>query len=898
MSRKVKAVQEKKSSPQLDHDDSVTTTNSIVPSSSSIAAKVMILFTESQYSHTSHHLNLQKLSTLTKKYLRKPMELTELTSIIQSCYDKILSFGSNQKDNLILVKNLMSFYISYLRHLLLLSSHSDLEEIPSSSLFAQHMDYLLRRMDSLDKIVRFRSCQTFAFFFNSETAHDDEIEIDCDLLEQIEKKLLTRLTDKDLTVRKWAIYALKGFQKPEISNDPILLEYLRLIETDVSKDVRSAVIECLCLCSQSLPSFLSRLSDVQSDLRIQTIQKMILEIDIRHLTSQQISHFVTHSLCDRHAEVSEVAFQLILKWIQKLDVNPPKLFKLMNLKSYHREAEYVGWRILSELSSSSPQSSQYLAMLKTNTDAIFTSHLISWNTVTFIELSPSQLLWILCRCSYLSSSSSSSSSPSPAYDLHDLYLPDIVILCRLLEEGIIALQVGYSGLGGESSQAIIMNYERNMEYLLRILSHVDSHHDHVGSHELYQLCERVLLDTSSHTLELFIPLVMKLFFQLTEVLSLDYEMKIQELLCMVQDVWREREQGEGVGMAAEGKREGEMEGEDDEEHDILIKLKSLQILVEILQHEVSIASTVSSSSTTTSLSRYDSILPILLNSLPMPYSDLRFYSLKCLGLLCVASLEFSRKYLNLFLEIVNTSQEDDAIRCRAMEGLCDMIRIHTSKKLCSSDDMTIINLMKRLIQSKNSQVANTTMISSVKLLLTEGCLMQSKEELFTQLVIQFFTKLQSNRSSRESHSGGGGEEEDDETQEGLGEEEDSDEDEQEENGFDSSLDMKKGSTEYANQFLTLFFDSYCAIGDPSRVEMIYASIPLVVIEFCRLLKNDEIDPAVVSLAKVSYTSPYLPSSPPSPSTRSWIISSSGRTLSFRSCLLSSSINLSTLTKLS
>jgi hypothetical protein len=69
----------------------------------------------------------------------------------------------------------------------------------------------------------------------------------------------------------------------------------------------------------------------------------------------------------------------------------------------------------------------------------------------------------------------------------------------------------------------------------------------------------------------------------------------------------------------------------------------------------------------------------------MPYSDLRFYALKCLGLLCVSSIPYSRTYLNLLIEIVNTTQEEEAIRSQALESLADLIRIHTTQNLlCTS----------------------------------------------------------------------------------------------------------------------------------------------------------------------------------------------------------------------
>jgi hypothetical protein len=59
-------------------------------------------------------------------------------------------------------------------------------------------------------------------------------------------------------------------------------------------------------------------------------------------------------------------------------------------------------------------------------------------------------------------------------------------------------------------------------------------HDPVGSQELCQLCETILLD-SSHTLELFIPLIVKLYFKLIALVSsVEYEGKVQGLLNLIQ----------------------------------------------------------------------------------------------------------------------------------------------------------------------------------------------------------------------------------------------------------------------------------------------------------------------------------------------------------------------------
>jgi hypothetical protein len=809
--------------------------------------KIIDIFTNSQHSESTHRNGVLKLLKLSKSTADGSSKSISPQHLIQSCFDKILSYS--KKD--IVAENVMRFYSLFVSQQLITPTDTT-TSARHHELFTEHIHYLLSRSESLDKVVRYRSCQTFTTIFSFLT--NDEIEIDNLLLEEIESKLSSRLYDKCPLVRVWAIHALKGFQKPDDSSSSpsILSEFIHLMETDSSKDVRLTTIECLCLCSQSLSPLLTRLCDVKSEIRLKALERMIEAVDIRHLTSKQIVYFIQHTLCDREKSVSEKAFELILKWLHKLDKNIPKLLKLINLKLNSREAEYVGWRILSELSSSST----YLSILSTNMDTILSSYLITWNTVSFIELTSSQLLWILCRCQHLHTSSSSSSPSSQTHEASEMYLPDTVILCRLIEEGTIALRVGYSGVGGDSSQAIILNYELNMEYLFRLLDYVDYPHDPVGSQELCQLCETILLD-SSHTLELFIPLIVKLYFKLIALVSsVEYEGKVQGLLNLIQQIWRSGE-GVRVGRSQEEKEdEDEQSPEEQEEDVILLKLKSLQILIEILQHEVSLASMISSSSTTESLSRYDSILPLLLTSLQMPYSDLRFYALKCLGLLCVSSIQYSRTYLNLLIEIVNTTQEEEAIRSQALESLADLIRIHTIQNLlCTSlspqqgGDMTtstsatvLMNLFMRLVQSNDCQLANVAIISSAKLLLTTGCLSQSQGELFSQLVIQFFTKLRPNQTSGESESGGGDEDEDEEGQ-AL---------EEDDRGGGEEGDAKKGSFEYTNQFLTLFFDTYCSVGDASHVEIISSAIPPLVIEFCRMVKNEEIEiSSSISLIKVS-----------------------------------------------
>ena len=218
-----------------------------------IKNKVIEIFNECQINESIHNNLIIKLYHLLQKNNH------QINEIIQQCYNKILSF--NKKE--INIEKILNFYSLFCKYLII--NQRNEEE------FIININYLLSKTQSLNKTIRGKSCQTISTIF---TLINEEIEIDINLWDTICLKLLPRLRDKYSIVRVWAIKSLKDFQKPSEINDLVIVEYLRLLESDPSKEVRLAVIESLCLCPHTLNSLLNRLKDIKSEVRLKTIEQM------------------------------------------------------------------------------------------------------------------------------------------------------------------------------------------------------------------------------------------------------------------------------------------------------------------------------------------------------------------------------------------------------------------------------------------------------------------------------------------------------------------------------------------------------------------------------------------------------------------------------------------------
>ena len=221
--------------------------------------------------------------------------------------------------------------------------------------------HLLQRMVPLttarDKAVRFRACQLTAKLLNS---LGEDAEVSEELYEEILQAMLARLNDKVPVVRVHAVAAVARLQDPTDSADPVTAEYMRLISSDTSKEVRKAVLANLGVSALTLPHILERLRDVKDDVRKYTYSVVAIKIDVKALKIEQ-RVLLIGGLQDRCEAVRKACVHMMVsKWLPRCDNNPINLLKLLDVELHPEQAERAVRAILGEGGIKSSASAAFL----------------------------------------------------------------------------------------------------------------------------------------------------------------------------------------------------------------------------------------------------------------------------------------------------------------------------------------------------------------------------------------------------------------------------------------------------------------------------------------------------------------------------------------------------------
>jgi condensin complex subunit 3 len=209
--------------------------------------------------------------------------------------------------------------------------------------------HLLERMVPLtaarDKAVRFRACQLTAKLLNS---LGEDAEVSEELYEKVLKAMLERLNDKVPVVRVHAVAAVARLQDPTDASDPVTAEYIRLVSSDTSKEVRKAVMANMGVSTLTLPQILERLRDVKDDVRKYTYSVVAIKIDVKALQITQ-RVMLLGGLQDRCEAVRKACIHMMVsKWLPRCDNNPIKLLKLLDVEIHPEPAERALRAILGE----------------------------------------------------------------------------------------------------------------------------------------------------------------------------------------------------------------------------------------------------------------------------------------------------------------------------------------------------------------------------------------------------------------------------------------------------------------------------------------------------------------------------------------------------------------------
>lgn len=698
------------------------------------------VFDEAQKSQKIHKVSVQKLQKLLTGDRAR-----EAFMVICQCYDKVLSFSKKEAAAELTVK----FFVT-----LVATSTEDV--------FMSFVNYLLQRSNSLDKVVRFRSCQTISCIFKE---FPEESEIDNVLWDTLSDTLLPRLRDKCPNVRMWSLKALKDLQDPCNPDDPILQEFIRMIKSDTSKDVRIAAIECTLPSKYSLSHIIDRLGDVKVEVRTTATQKLLDMVEINHLTQKQRGTVIKYALNDREESVREKALELVVKWLHSpaVDNSVPKLLYMIGLVGNAAESELTGWSLI----EASTQNKQFNVTVS-GVDKIVTvndfveNDIMYWQR-SFTGIPPAELLWTLLRCDFYFKSL----SPDRYLERVENFLPDTVVLCELLREG-------HSLLRDEDCPQL---YELSMELLLRITAFVDTS-DIAGSKELIKTCKSMVKDLKF--LETLVEPVLTACCKAMNAVLDDVGESMAEL---AQELWPSVFDAEA--------------SEDDpfkpKNPDIdLAQLRSLQVAAWTIQNQ-----TATKKSSLVGSSPLEVFIPMVLQSLQQPIKELRSAALRCLGLLGISSEKHCESFAGIVLQVASANQEDSFIRCQAIESLTDMAMVH-SEQLISEDNL--VTLLTRMVDCGTPLIQRISAEASAKLLFS-GRIVKSPA-LFARLVRIYFSPIESDDAESEGYSNFS-------------------------NPQSKKCETTKGSEAYLDQLLSIFFPAFFSAGG-ERADIVVDSINFLI----------------------------------------------------------------------
>jgi condensin complex subunit 3 len=238
-----------------------------------------------------------------------------------------------------------------------LASFSNDKYQADSELGVELLQRLMPLTSARDKAVRFRACQLTARLLNS---LGEDAEVSEELYEEILKSMLERLNDKVPVVRMNAIAAVARLQDPTDEADPVIAEYMRLVSSDTSKEVRKAVLSNLGVSALTLPHILERLRDVKDDVRKFTYAVVAIKIDVKALQIAQ-RVLLIGGLQDRCEQVRKSCMKMLLEhWLPRCDNNPIKVLKMLAVEHNPEAAERALRAILGDEGTKSSSSAAFL----------------------------------------------------------------------------------------------------------------------------------------------------------------------------------------------------------------------------------------------------------------------------------------------------------------------------------------------------------------------------------------------------------------------------------------------------------------------------------------------------------------------------------------------------------
>lgn len=209
---------------------------------------------------------------------------------------------------------------------------------------------------------------------------------------------------------------------------------------------------------------------IQTSLRLYSFIKTLLNLKKQNLDAPSKALIVQFGLSDRDNNVKNACKTLILKWLEEYKNDVPKFLRLMDFEMYEDEADSLGYAVMDIVDKSE--------IIPHDLSIAVRQHIPIWD-ISVSKMTASEILWVYIRCDY----AKNNMSPVAYSDFTDALLPNIMILCQLLQES--KKPALYSS---RKCQMIV-------RYLLKLTSFLDIS-DVCGCKELSKVFEEMLRDTN------------------------------------------------------------------------------------------------------------------------------------------------------------------------------------------------------------------------------------------------------------------------------------------------------------------------------------------------------------------------------------------------------------------
>lgn len=590
------------------------------------------------------------------------------------------------------------------------------------------IEFLLVASAAADKTIRVRSCQIIAGIF-AEISDGEDGEISLEIAEAVELCLMKRLRDKIPLVKTWAVRALGILQDPQSTDDKIMAELVRLMNSDASKDVRITAVERVNVCKKSLPDLMERIKDTAPEVRVATYQRLANTAEIRHLRVPMRASVVQYGLKDRDESVRLAATQLILKWAGCLDNDLGKVLNLMGLQTYEEEAELLARTLIAYVDTHKEANSDLYRQIRESA--------LNWQQLTFASTTPGELLWTQIRLDYFASQAAQGSGMTRVLteDVVNCLRPDTVRLCALLAESCQEVSLAHDKR--------IMR-ELNIKYLLRIATVGLDKSDISGCTELKNLCEVFMKDTITFSAAMLEP-VFSAWAKCLLGLSGDSsnptsrkgsaEIINSETVVLVKNLWVSSDTEE------DNPSDAESEATD------LSRLRAVELAILSLQMSLSLCGNLTDHPS----GLVAVVLPYSLEALQTPCESLRMAAVRCLGLLGLSSENTAATVWEILLQVASQMQESDITRCWAIQGIADIATARLSSDF-SQDSRLSGLLMRGMERSDLSPLVSRVSAEATAKLLFSGSLKSSKM-ISTLLRVYFFAEDASEEDDSSSGCG-------------------------------------------------------------------------------------------------------------------------------------------------